>query len=419
MKFFKTAAVSAMLISGILISRVSAQNTGSVTYTLHRESNPTQDQEEAYSMIESAMDSAVGYYNRYTEITKTLNVYYNTDVPTAEANFNGTISFGSNRSYMVVHTAMHEIAHTVGIGTTQEYWDLMQDGVFTGTHATEVLRDITGDPEDVINGDSQHFWPYGLNHADEVDSEEDLINHCRIVNGIHNDLFNEEFYRECRLRSKYDGRCMRVSEDNNLVLGSCEDSASVVRMIALNGESVFRLEFGNQVLDIPNESPNPGATAGLYSWNGGDHQKAVFEFDTSGSGEDLARISMLHSGLYLIAEGNNIIQGHADASVEKQYWELVDINVDINDNASSATKFRKPQNTAKWISVMESGVAIKPSTFGINSAELKVVDLQGRIIRSKSVDKDIILSTEGFAAGIYLFNLYHRGDRIGKHIVVP
>ncbi len=419
MKFFKTAAVSTILISGFLISQVSAQNTGSVTYTLHREADPTQDQEEAYSMIESAMDSAVGYYNRYTEITKSLNVYYNTGVPTAEANFNGTISFGSNRSYMVVHTAMHEIAHTVGIGTTQEYWDLIQNEVFTGTHATEVLREITGDSEAVLNGDNQHFWPYGLNYANEVSSEEDLINHCRIVNGIHKDLFNEEFYRECRLRSKYDGRCMRVSEDNELVLGSCDDSASVVRMIALNGENVFRLEFGNQVLDIPNESSNPGVAAGLYSWNGGDHQKAVFEFDTSGSGQDLARISMLHSGLHLIAEGNNIIQDYADASEETQYWELVDINVDINDNPSSATKFRRPQNSANWLSVMKSGVAIRPSAFGITNAELKVVDLQGRIIKSISVDRNFILSTEGFAAGIYLFNLYHGGDRIGKHIVAP
>ncbi len=161
---------------------------GNFSYTLHQESNPTADQLDAYEKITAAMDSAIWYYNTYTSITKELNVYYNTSVSTADANINGTIRFGSNRSYMVTCTAMHEIAHTVGVGTHSRWNEFMVEGIFTGTNATQTLREITGDPDAVLHGDTQHFWPYGLNYASEVESEEDLINHCKIVDAIYRDL---------------------------------------------------------------------------------------------------------------------------------------------------------------------------------------------------------------------------------------
>ena len=205
------------------------------------------------------MDSALGYYNRYTTLTKHLNVYYNTSVGTADANFNGTIRFGSNRSYMVVHTAMHETAHTLGIGTTNEYRNLItNDKVFTGPLATAKLREITNDPNALLHGDAQHFWPYGLNYANEVKSEQDLINHCLIVNEMYKDMFREELYKVCRLRSKADGRYMVAVSGNTLSLSSNYDSTSVVRMIALKEKNVFRLEFGNKVLELPTNQEQPG-----------------------------------------------------------------------------------------------------------------------------------------------------------------
>ena len=54
------------------------------------------------------------YYNCYTDIVKELNVQYNPSVATADGNINGSIRFGSRDSMNHI-TAMHEIAHTVGI----------------------------------------------------------------------------------------------------------------------------------------------------------------------------------------------------------------------------------------------------------------------------------------------------------------
>ena len=161
--------------------------SGHVSYTLTKASNPSSDQTQAYGLITTAMDKAVQYYNCYTNITKADTVTYDPSVPTADGNFNGSIRFGG-RDYMEYITAMHEIAHTVGVGTAPKWASLVVSGIFTGTHATAELRTITGNATDELNADTQHFWPYGLNYTSEVKSEADVIDHCLIVSAIRLDL---------------------------------------------------------------------------------------------------------------------------------------------------------------------------------------------------------------------------------------
>ena len=161
--------------------------SGHVSYTLTKASSPSSDQTQAYGLITTAMDKAVQYYNCYTNITKADTVTYDPSVPTADGNFNGSIRFGG-RDYMEYITAMHEIAHTVGVGTAPKWASLVVDGIFTGTHATAELRTITGNATDELNADTQHFWPYGLNYTSEVKSEADVIDHCLIVSAIRLDL---------------------------------------------------------------------------------------------------------------------------------------------------------------------------------------------------------------------------------------
>jgi hypothetical protein len=160
--------------------------TGNVTYTLDRVESPTQQQQEAYALITEAMDTAVYYYNCYTDITKVLTVHYEPSVATADGNVNGSIRFGAFASMQFV-TAMHEIAHTVGIGHP-DFAALVVDGIFTGVNATNELRAITADPEAELHADSMHFWPYGLNYESEYETEDDLINHCRMVVAIRQDM---------------------------------------------------------------------------------------------------------------------------------------------------------------------------------------------------------------------------------------
>lgn len=158
---------------------------GHVEYHLNQsESWPS----DVTPLITAAMDGAVEQYNCYADLTKSITVNYNPGVPTAEANVDGVLSFGANKSYMQVATAMHEVAHTLGVGY-YPWAELMEDGRWIGEHVDAFMTSLPAEERDpdmysqrtYITGDSQHFWPYGLNQASEHQSDWSLINHVRIV----------------------------------------------------------------------------------------------------------------------------------------------------------------------------------------------------------------------------------------------
>jgi len=173
--------------------------TGHVSYTLTKSANPTTDEQNAYNLITAAMDQAISYYNCYTNITKADNVVYDSTVATADGNSNGTIRFGSDTSYMILRVAMHEISHTVGIGTASKWRSFVaipdggSSGPWTGANGIAQRQALLPDVwqqqgQEVLTADTQHFWPYGLNIASDYKSEADLLGHCAMVMAIRKDL---------------------------------------------------------------------------------------------------------------------------------------------------------------------------------------------------------------------------------------
>ena len=160
---------------------------GAVSYTLNQAANPTADQREAYALITTAMDAAVQNYNCYTNLARHLTVQYNPDVATADGSTNGNIRFGSRASMHPV-TAMHEIAHTFGAGGAASFRALVVDGIFTGPIATAKVREIAGNNTEQLKSDGTHFWPHGLNYIHEGGTQQDLINHCLMVEAIYQDI---------------------------------------------------------------------------------------------------------------------------------------------------------------------------------------------------------------------------------------
>ena len=317
---------------------VSSVFAGNVEYHLNKSANPTQDEQEAYKLITAAMDSAVFLYDKYSDLSKHIEVYYSTGVPTAEASSNGDLRFGKDRNYMFVGTAMHEMAHTMGMGTTSEYQKMFKDGVFQGEKAQKVLKEIDG-PDAVLKGDSQHFWPYGLNYKSEVHSEQDLINHVKVVNAMYQDIFKEAFYMQGRVVSLVDEKtCMGITSSNALELMSCTDSATFVKIYSVGENPVtYRIQLGNRVVDIPNESTAEGAVASTYGYNGGAHQRYVFEK----AGAPRANMSNVYflknfkSGLYLQAVGKNVVQNkyvRSASSIPQSdfIWQIVEAGKDTS-----------------------------------------------------------------------------------------
>jgi hypothetical protein len=87
---------------------------------------------------------------------------------------------------------MHEIGHTVGIGTVSQWATHVVNGLFAGTNTAQQLQTInaglTTPLDTAIHADTQHFWPYGLNYASEATSTSILVDHCLIVVAIRKDL---------------------------------------------------------------------------------------------------------------------------------------------------------------------------------------------------------------------------------------
>ncbi|KAI1246392.1 hypothetical protein MGN70_013291 [Eutypa lata] len=167
---------SVLAVVGTYVSVASA----TLTWSLAKSGSPTSDEADAYSRIESAMTLAVARYHRFTDADKTIRVAYAPGVPTAEANYNGDLRFGSDRAYMTERTAMHEISHTLGVGQTANFDSLCASGDWPT--ALPLLRSWDGSSATISCGGG-HFWPYGLNYETEW-SETNGDRHVQLVDAM-------------------------------------------------------------------------------------------------------------------------------------------------------------------------------------------------------------------------------------------
>ncbi|KAL5340163.1 hypothetical protein BJX70DRAFT_396936 [Aspergillus crustosus] len=166
------------LLSTVLA--VASTASAALTWSLETASNPTADQADAYALIEAALTAAVARHARLGTASKTLYVYYVPGVPTAEASYDGTIRFGTDRTYLNERTALHEISHTLGIGQTSAFDQRCADNNWPT--ATPLLESWDGAGA-IINCGGQHIWPYGLNYNNEW-SEVNGDRHVQLINAM-------------------------------------------------------------------------------------------------------------------------------------------------------------------------------------------------------------------------------------------
>ena len=379
--FFKR---SFLALSAIALAAVFTH--AEVTYTLHKSANPTADEQDAYKRITTVMDSAVKLYNTYSNLSKFINVYYAPGVPTAEASSNGDLRFGENRSYMVVPTAMHEMGHTMGIGTTSEYAATCVDGVFRNDKVQAKLREMDG-PNAELHCDRQHIWPYGLNQASEAKSEKDLINHVILVETIYQQLFKVAFFKEGRIKSLGETKkCMGITSSNALELMDCSDTATFVKIFSVGDNPVtYYIQLGSRVVDIPNESTAAGIVASTYGYNGGAHQRYTFD-DAGINTPNAFLLKNYKSGLYLQAVGTQVQQNRKGDRDESFIWKI---------EASAAPDTSDVGDTSKVVGPDTSGTTDTSTTriFLTRDIQLQTVptrtfDLKGRSVRPQTLGRN-------------------------------
>jgi Ricin-type beta-trefoil lectin domain-like len=142
--------------------------------------------QNAYNLITAAMNLAVKRYNKWGNFDKLVTVNYVPSVPTADANYSGNMRFGANTQYMVEGTALHELGHCMGVGTSPRWTAPLVVGAnFVGAKTLQWVKYYDG-ANAVINCDTQHFWPYGLNFAGEY-SQTAFDRHVRIIWAMRQD----------------------------------------------------------------------------------------------------------------------------------------------------------------------------------------------------------------------------------------
>lgn len=96
---------------------------GPLTYRLSKGSEKWP--EERRRAIVEAMDAAVAFFNEHAQFKKSVTANNSPDTPTADANWDGWINWGGSISRRV---ALHEIAHTLGVGTHARWMENIKDG---------------------------------------------------------------------------------------------------------------------------------------------------------------------------------------------------------------------------------------------------------------------------------------------------
>ena len=172
-----------ILLAALAYASTALAAAAGITWTLQKSANPTSDESEAYTKIEAAMTLAAARYNKLSHASKVIKVYYTPSVPTAEASYNGDLRFGKDRSYMTQRTALHEIAHTLGVGQTANFDTLCKSGNWKT--ALPLLRSYDGASAKISCGGG-HFWPYGLNYETEW-SETNGDRHVHMVQAMLDD----------------------------------------------------------------------------------------------------------------------------------------------------------------------------------------------------------------------------------------
>jgi len=164
----------------------------------------------------------------------------------------------------------------------------------------------------------------------------------KIVNAMYQDIFKEAFFKQGRIKSLSEKKCMGITSSNTLELMDCADTATFVKIYSMGDKPVtYRFQLGNRVVDIPNESTAAGVTASTYGYNGGAHQKYQLE-DAGVNTPNAFLLKNYKSGLYLQAVGKNVVQNPMPSRSDDFIWKIEEQRADTADKPVSISKRRIP-----------------------------------------------------------------------------
>ena len=151
----------------------------------------TWDSQARQDAADAAMQAVVNRFNIYGDFDGDndgfVEVYYNPAVPTAQANYNGSIEFGG--TYPNERVAQHELNHWLGSGTYGNWYNLFNGNVWTGPKVNALFAQFDGDGAVMLQS-GVHFYPYGLNYDTEVVNDSIYMRNVAIMYAMRQDMGN-------------------------------------------------------------------------------------------------------------------------------------------------------------------------------------------------------------------------------------
>lgn len=140
---------------------------------------------------DAAMQAVVNRFNIYGDFNwgsdGWVDVYYNSGVPTAQANYYGAITFGG--TWPNERVSQHELNHWLGSGTYWNWGNMFTNNLWTGAKVNALIQQFDGDGT-VFNRSGVHFYGYGLNYDSEVVNDSILMRNVAIMYAMRQDMGN-------------------------------------------------------------------------------------------------------------------------------------------------------------------------------------------------------------------------------------
>ncbi len=433
---------------------------GTVTYSLRSGMSG-----DILTRIDEAMSSAVGYFNDLTSIQgHHLSVGYSSGVPTAEASYGGYMTFGPNESYQRTGTALHEMGHTIGVGTHSMWYgpssplrETGSGGIWLGDRTDAVVQFLNNDTSSHLTGDSVHMWPYGINGAHEDNGSEFTY----IANALVHQALGEDglpptytyatpayTFKLKNDDTKYYIKSEGISTGRNTSFLTVNDTGNLVNEMMTpdealsNDKAAWYIDFNpnNSYYTIKNVDTgsyftykntgtngfgtvartNPAANDYFQFMQARVESTVTVEGKTyTGKGYWIIHPESKEFPTTLAATNNSVTTTSSfniANSATIQRWLLMDSEEVQTLSSSLSVEDESLSKLKVYPNPSSSKVTIEGDDFLVG-AQLHIYDITGRIIASKKLNSNNAeLDINAFPSGIYLLKVTNNGQTYAKRI---
>ena len=205
------------------------------------------------------------------------------------------------------------------------------------------------------------------------------------------------------------GECLQAN-DNDIVLGDCSSSASLAT-IAESG-SAYRINFGNKVLEIPNETKEAGVAVGLWEWNGKAHQQLGLTKEKDYPGL-VVSMRFTHSGYYVLTDKGDVVQ-----NVRPNDRPLASLWRIYKEGEEIITSVEKPADTDAPLSLWYADGLLHFVRNGCSGdLSYSVYDIRGVMVNHGVSDGTEILPLD-LRSGVYVVKVEVGGVQADYRLVV-